>query len=335
MSASQSSPFLLDFDGSAEAAALGIVLGTVDSGRPDTCTDPARAIQVCLPGLDDAQLTSLQEMKRNLVNLPPLEGSIFPRPETLTMYGAMKSYMIANLCPHPEADYPLNLRALVSIIGDDKEFGKSASPAAVASVIINLGWNDVGSWIVGNPLDKWIVRAAFYEVHKPRDLMAPPNSHLLRRLVAATRELNLEPVCRRGVGRILPVIEAYTQLLEAGAKTVLKVAHEGTPELFFVRHHARLLHSATLADMTDGMSLPLSMDVASSLSAFPVVWPAAVVHDVFVDNSTADLSDDTKEFIAQVSVRYCWAIVAACKVCFPTFAPDSSTWRECRVLFPE
>ena len=331
--ATHASPFVLDFDGSEEAAAMGIALGSTSTTGADVCGDPNKALQVCLPGLDDAQLASLNEMKRHLINLPPLDGSIFPRPDTLALYHSIKSYLMSNLSPHPEADFKMNLRALVSILSDDREFGKSASPAAVASAVVALGWSDPVTWIVGNPLQKWVVHAAFYEVHKPRDLLSPVDNVLLRQIVAAARELHLEPVCRRGFCRILPVLDAYVQLIRAGARTVMKVAHEGTPELFFVRQHARHLHAATLADMTDGMSLPLVGTVLAE--PFDVHWPRHVLDDINDDAGGKDISEESKDFIADVSARYCWAVVSVCKICFPTFKPDADTWRDVNVLFPE
>ena len=332
--AAHTSPYILDFDGSEEAAAIGIALGsTSTSGGDTTASEPCKALQVCLPGLDDDQIASLHEMKRHLVNLPPLDGSIFPRPDTLSSYDSMKAYLLSNLCPHPEADFKMNLGALVSILSDEKEFGKTASPACIASAVVSLGWNDAGTWIVGNPLKKWVVHAAFYEVHKPRDLLSPVNNHILRQIIAATRELHLQPVCRRGFCRILPVIDAYVQLIRAGARTVMKVAHEGTPELFFVRQHAKHLYAATLADMTDGMSLPLQG--LESQVPFDVSWPKAVWSDIFEESERPHLMEETKDFIAHVSTRYCWAIVAVCKICFPTFKPDAKTWCDVNVLFPE
>jgi hypothetical protein len=326
------SPFVLDFDGSEEAAAMGIALGSTSTTGADPGGEPGKVLQVCLPGLDDVQLASLNEMKRHLINLPPLDGSIFPRPDTLALYGSIKSYLMSNLCPHPEADFKMNLRALVSILSDDREFGKSASPAAVASAVVSLEWSDPATWIVGNPLQKWVVHAAFYEVHKPRDLLSPVDNVLLRQVIAATRELHLEPVCRRGFCRILPVLDAYVQLIRAGARTVLKVAHEGTPELFFVRQHARHLYAATLADMTDGMSLPLA---GKSPEPFDVQWPKEVLRDIHDDAGSKDISEETKDFIASVSARYCWAVVSVCKISFPSFNPDAGTWCDVNVLFPE
>jgi len=332
----RASPERPNFDGSEEfmlpprhARPAAVCVGTPAWTPVGTITSTSAAsyargdacIYVDISHLADIEhIFAHKKIASLLKPFPPLDGIMVPALEAMDSFQPLLEYLRVALCP--EAAGKMVLRTLISVVQRMPRFA-AASEAVVGAVCAELGLADRGTWTVENTnkLDKWCVRATFWDVHVPRSsFYCAPEDDFHQRLILAAKELDLGPVCIVGHGFLVSIVRQYVETLPE--EVVHKRAVDCVLATFGSHACIQLLNQTRYADALDGMSIPLrtTRDVAP--------WPAILRRHVRVDADTGAMLRKTAltaeeragplgDAIIAAARPYAWMLVAACHTVFP------------------
>jgi hypothetical protein len=296
-------------------------VGTVTSTSAASYARGDACIYVDIAHLTDIEhIFAHKKIAALLRPFPPLDGIMSPTLEAMDSFQPLMEYLRVALCP--EAAGKMVLRTLVSVVQRMPRFA-AASEAVVGAVCVELGLADRGSWTVENTnkLDKWCVRATFWDVHVPRSsYFSVPEDDFHQRLILAAKELDLAPVCITGHGFLVSIVRQYVEMLTEDV--VHKRAVDCVLATFGSHACIQLLNQTRYVDALDGMSIPLR----TSRQVAP--WPAILRKHVRADADTGVMLRQTEltpeeragalgDAIVQAAKPYCWMLVAACHTAFP------------------
>jgi hypothetical protein len=242
--------------------------GTVESTGASRRGKSTPQISIGVYGLGRPQRavhSHVISLLRELTGGPQLDGMLVPTAAQMDMYAPLQAYLKTVLCPVPSGR-PLTLRRLIDILLRVPAFNL-ASEAIIGAALIDIGMHDPSTWTSdqSSKLDKWIVRASFWDVQPPHPTFYRPLEDTFhQRLILAAKELSaFGRVCISGHGFLLPIMREYAGDLLAAARgaattAVQKRAVDCVLAAFGSRASMAMLYQTRFADALDGFSIPLA-----------------------------------------------------------------------------